>query len=504
MPANSNNGVPPPQRTGGPPAGNGVNGGAADLSDRLNGWKEIASYLGKGVRTAQRWERQFGMPIHRIGGEVVFALRSEIDAWSTAKSGQRGQNGTLSLPADANGEAEDSDDGPRLALTARLRRVVIQRPHVAALAMALTGVLVTVIAWVVDRWMIQPAASPPHVVDVRLAGIRLEALDGNGRELWSHSFPEHQEPHPKDHPHRHLRLVITDLTGDGRPEVVYTATNHQTGTRLFVFNSDGSVRFDHQWTGAVRFGSQDYQGPFHAMWVWVTRGSDGAPTIWLSSRHRVEFPSVLERLDVTGRVTGEYWQGGEVTAVAAGRLGDRDVVLAGGVANEGHGASLAVFDTGTFGGSAPGPDEKHTCASCPPGQPQRFFIFPPDEVIRVLYGESDVTGITMQSDGAVTVAVRHGTVPDTLGRMTPAITDYTFDAHFTLQRAGYSHVYRLVHDLLFKRGTLDHPFSQHQTGLLVPIREWRDGRFVEVWAKDGDRGPGTGDQLRQRPPNPAP
>jgi len=34
-------------------------------SDRLNGWKEIASFLGKGVRTAQRWEKDYGLPFPR-------------------------------------------------------------------------------------------------------------------------------------------------------------------------------------------------------------------------------------------------------------------------------------------------------------------------------------------------------------------------------------------------------------------------------------------------------
>ena len=29
----------------------------------LNGWKEIANYLGKGVRTVQRYEREFGLPV---------------------------------------------------------------------------------------------------------------------------------------------------------------------------------------------------------------------------------------------------------------------------------------------------------------------------------------------------------------------------------------------------------------------------------------------------------
>jgi hypothetical protein len=53
-------------------------------SDDLNGWKEIAAYLGKSVRSVQRWERAYGLPVRRIqaaGGEVIFAVRREVDAW---------------------------------------------------------------------------------------------------------------------------------------------------------------------------------------------------------------------------------------------------------------------------------------------------------------------------------------------------------------------------------------------------------------------------------------
>jgi hypothetical protein len=33
---------------------------------RLDSWKEIASYLGRGVRTVQRWECEEGLPVHRL------------------------------------------------------------------------------------------------------------------------------------------------------------------------------------------------------------------------------------------------------------------------------------------------------------------------------------------------------------------------------------------------------------------------------------------------------
>src|SRR5690606_41359699 len=50
---------------------------------RLDSWKEIASYLRRGVRTAQRWERDAGLPVRRVpaDGGAVYAFQSDIDAW---------------------------------------------------------------------------------------------------------------------------------------------------------------------------------------------------------------------------------------------------------------------------------------------------------------------------------------------------------------------------------------------------------------------------------------
>lgn len=51
----------------------------------LTCWKDIANYLGKGVRTVQRWEQEFGLPIRRPKGAThkspVSASRRDLDAW---------------------------------------------------------------------------------------------------------------------------------------------------------------------------------------------------------------------------------------------------------------------------------------------------------------------------------------------------------------------------------------------------------------------------------------
>jgi hypothetical protein len=50
----------------------------------LNSWKEIASFLDRGVRTVQRWERELQLPVHRIGKgkrSPVYAITTELKLW---------------------------------------------------------------------------------------------------------------------------------------------------------------------------------------------------------------------------------------------------------------------------------------------------------------------------------------------------------------------------------------------------------------------------------------
>ena len=62
------------------------------MPTRLESWKEIAAYLRRGVRTARRWEREEGLPVHRqmhkrLG--TVYAYAHELDAWRDSRSAVR-------------------------------------------------------------------------------------------------------------------------------------------------------------------------------------------------------------------------------------------------------------------------------------------------------------------------------------------------------------------------------------------------------------------------------
>lgn len=62
-----------------------------DLHDRLDSWKAIAGYLRRTERTARRWERHEGLPVHRLSHHdrsSVYAFKSELDTWRAARSAE--------------------------------------------------------------------------------------------------------------------------------------------------------------------------------------------------------------------------------------------------------------------------------------------------------------------------------------------------------------------------------------------------------------------------------
>jgi hypothetical protein len=98
----------------------------------LNSWKEIANYLGRGVRTVQRWERDFGLPVHRPKGKdrsAVLAFPAEIDRW-LHRTPVRGQvhKLTVSAPAEPQPRIAEARPGSHVALMreslARSRRLL--------------------------------------------------------------------------------------------------------------------------------------------------------------------------------------------------------------------------------------------------------------------------------------------------------------------------------------------------------------------------------------------
>ena len=59
----------------------------------LSSWKDIARYMGKGVRTVQRWEHHLGLPVRQPNGaahkSAVLLDRGDLEAWLATRFSAR-------------------------------------------------------------------------------------------------------------------------------------------------------------------------------------------------------------------------------------------------------------------------------------------------------------------------------------------------------------------------------------------------------------------------------
>jgi len=95
------------------------------LADKkLVSWKEIAAYLGREVRTVQRWENTEGLPVHRhehLKKSTVYAYASELDEWFRKRQPKDDPEADAAFvpepdvdtpPGKANGHPTLADDMP--------------------------------------------------------------------------------------------------------------------------------------------------------------------------------------------------------------------------------------------------------------------------------------------------------------------------------------------------------------------------------------------------------
>lgn len=125
-----------------------------NVADRLDSWKEIASYLRRDVRTVQRWEKKEGLPVYRHQHDKlgsVYAYKPELDQWfgtrqqevQEAPSTASATNGKITLAVlpfgnlNADPEQEYFSDGLTEEMITELTRLQPGRLGVIAASTAM-------------------------------------------------------------------------------------------------------------------------------------------------------------------------------------------------------------------------------------------------------------------------------------------------------------------------------------------------------------------------------
>ncbi len=146
----------------------------------LNGWKEIATYLGKSVRSVQRWEATLKLPVHRIktrDGHILYADADEIDAWRRSLDFT-----TVQDPVDPEAGPDDRLEVIDPVAAVEPAPLTLWR---RSAWMVVVGVIILVAG---VAWGRHQAAPPPVPVDFRLGNRALEALSPDGSGTLDASF----------------------------------------------------------------------------------------------------------------------------------------------------------------------------------------------------------------------------------------------------------------------------------------------------------------------------
>ena len=159
---------------------------------RLDSWKEIASFFGRDERTVKRWEKEKGLPVHRMPentGARVFAFTDELTRWMNYPESNVKP---LRDPA-AGQQAEASIEGDATSPARPGRRWI----YIAALVAALAGIALLV-AYRGRHWVIREerttagqnsAMSAPKLSETANIDPRAHELYLAGQYYWDKRTP---------------------------------------------------------------------------------------------------------------------------------------------------------------------------------------------------------------------------------------------------------------------------------------------------------------------------
>jgi hypothetical protein len=416
---------------------------------RLDSWKAIAEYLGRDVRTALRWHRDDGMPVHRIGGSrgrAVFAYSDEIDGWL---AGAR----VNPVPAEALPPATADPEARQIGEIALSEiRHTEKRLALAALLM------VTVLAAAGFAWRgLAPGAGP--IARASFVNDAVVAVDASGREVWRYALPHLNASETE----RHVR--VHDVDGDRRPDVVasfvpWDAEASRQESQLLVIDSSGRLRWQKTLGDRVTFGGVEYGPPWYqdALTVYQVGGET---RISGAFHHHTWWPDLVMTFDAGGRIVGRFVNSGWIYGLTL--TSDGRHLLASGVNNALGGSVLSAINTShPEGASPPGPDTP-VCGNCPAGVPDAYLLWPRSELADP--AQSPPTLAFVLPDGTIEVHAnqrRTDGAPEFVAALSPALQ---------VLHSSVSDSFRDLHRRLEDDHKVTHPLASCPW-LTPPVKIW--------------------------------
>jgi hypothetical protein len=347
-----------------------------EVTDRLASWKEISSHLGVDVRTCQRWEKSLGLPVKRIDGSAksrVFASRAEVDAWMANLSARNGSAKDGGLPP---------EEFSQYVRDRRRRRNLIHAGLAVAAVLSVAAALIT----------FRPRDLVP--ADFRIDGPFLVITNKAGHELWRKDTglpdlmteKEYRWSFQKRRVIRdnntvaHPRLIIADLDGDGRNEILFAIINDSSTStgKMVLYDDAGRERWPFDTGTDIVVGNRHYAPDFLVDGFEVADAdADGRKEIIVVSHVRVESPTRILVLGLDKTIKGEYWNYGQISdfiLLDIDRDGRPELLCAG--QNNGYDRPCVfLLDPSRLSGASP-QDERSRFEGKGPGSELYYVLLP--------------------------------------------------------------------------------------------------------------------------------
>jgi hypothetical protein len=455
------------------------------VNGRLDSWKDIATYLGCDIRTAMRWEKN-GLPVHRVPGgqrQAVFAYPNEIDEWLVSQDEEALGFNLSDAPSEPDESEVDKDDSEGIAATP------LPGPHHRVLRYVILAAVA--VAGFAFFWFLRrsPAAERPRVpVRVSFTANSINAFDEQDRPLWTHRFSKSINLdilQPKE------LVRIVDLKGDGGREVLVPIPlrmgpneSDLFQTEVDCFSSEGKLLWSYVPQETFRFGNDELGGPWFIYDLFVTSQGE-KPAIWATVAHHRWGNSFVVQLDpTTGRDTVKFVNTGTLYKLNEVTTSAGTYLLAAGFNNEYAAGSLAVIDEKRpYAVSPQGEGTHHKCMSCPPGDPDYYFVFPRSE-INVLRKSWEDSVFWIEVTGQDFEITKWELGDRGSSRSDGAFSYYRFHTQPSIQPLSlrFDSSYDLLHQDLEKQGKLNHALDACPERLHpLPVKVWtRSEGWTEV------------------------
>lgn len=433
-------------------------------SAKLDGWKQIADYLDRSVKTAQRWEKAHGLPVRRVdeesGGTSVFAFTEEVDEWLRSRG---------DVVADRPGPGDGGTGSEGEGRASRWWRPAAILGSLAILLLALL--------WILGFPRFDGSGGTGNPVGGEASPFmasklgetsRLAAFDSRGRRLWVRPFrTDFAERLPAG-----PAWLVEDLDGDGRREVVFGHGGELGGSPgpesgLYVFGPDGELLWESGAGRALRLDGREYADSFEVHGVAVGARPEGGKFVVLVSAHRPYSPSRVAIFDASGRLLGEYWHFGWVRDMIVADLDEdgSDEVLVGGNDDLLGRGFLALLEHDL--GPAVGPGLTDHPEDLRPRRESRYLVFPQTAVGRVFGGRARVENLRSQGDGFVVDTTSY--IPEVAAARGRPGAVFLFGADFVLRRIDFQESHRVLHRALLSEGRIEVTLEEERRRLATEI-----------------------------------